>query len=359
MHGEVTVARRPRSGSLGRAIIAGFVALGISTVALVVASGVAGALGEAYRDQGLLFQWMYELTHNPVVELGRQSVFASLALHLFFGIILSIIYAQFFEPRLRQYPGWLAGALFSIGPWLLSIFVFLPASGGGLLGTELRAGPLPLIGNLVLHLLYGAVLGAGYAADRYEPMDDTEDVEVDAALQRAAMGRSESDAARGILIGVIFGGILGAVLGRVLPFSSGEALVGNWAFALGVAGALVGGAVGALIGSMTGLTAPEAEAVEGLPSMGQPISAALLPIGVIMVVAGLIVTIGSALLLVSGDISRSHEPPIWGVLNPYYTPAIVLGLAILTVILGGAAALDKWLPRSEDEHTSHSPPAHH
>src|SRR5688572_21910529 len=108
MHGDTVIAERREPGRGGRAIIAGFVALGVSTVTLVVVSGVAGALGEVYRDQNILFRWMYELTHNPVVELGREKVFASLAVHLIFGMIWALLYAFAFEPRLRHLPGWQA-----------------------------------------------------------------------------------------------------------------------------------------------------------------------------------------------------------------------------------------------------------
>ena len=351
MHGDTVVIERCEGGRLGRAIIAGFVALAVSTVSLVIVSGVAGALGEAFRGQGLFFQWMYELTHNPVVELGRGELFAALAVHLFFGMVWALLYALAFEPRLRHYPGWLSGALFSMLPFFLSVVLFLPITGAGFFGTNLQAGPLPLIGNLILHLIYGATLGAGYAADRYVPLDDLEDTEVDMAAQRATMRRAETDAARGILIGALFGGTLGVVSGGVLPFSSAESLVGNWSVALGVGGALVGGAVGALIGSMAGLTTPEAEVIDAPPMAGQPISAALLPLGVIIVVAALIVSIGSLLLTVAGDVHKIHEVDVATTfLNPYYVPAIIAGLGILTAIVGGATVLHLRLPRHRNHH---------
>jgi hypothetical protein len=178
-------------------------------------------------------------------------------------------------------------------------------------------------------------------------MDYTDDGEVDQATQRATMRRAESGAASGILLGATAGGLAGVVLGFILPFSSGEALVGNWSVALGVAGALAGGAVGALIGSMTGLTEPGmAEETPAAPSAGEPISAALLPLGVIAFVATLIVSIGSLLLTVAGnDPHAAREAGRY-----FYLWPIIVGLLILTVIVGGAAALDKLLPRSETDH---------
>ena len=48
---------------------------------------------------------------------------------------------------------------FALLPWLVSLVIFMPLLGGGILGLSLGAGPLPIVGNLVLHALYGAVLG--------------------------------------------------------------------------------------------------------------------------------------------------------------------------------------------------------
>src|SRR5919199_6153187 len=146
MRSLAAVAERRPAGWLARAAIAGFIALGVSTVALVAASAIAGTIGELYRGTSLIADWMYYLTHeNPVVELGQGSLFGSLAVHLVVGMLLAILYALAFEPRLQQYPAWQAGMLFSMLPFFLSVVVFLPLTGGGLFGSELGAGPLPLI----------------------------------------------------------------------------------------------------------------------------------------------------------------------------------------------------------------------
>lgn len=333
MHSQAVMAGRSSSGSLARAVIAGFIALGVSTVSLVIASGIVGSIGEVYRGSNLVVDWMYELTHNPVVELGRGRLFASLAVHLTVGMFLAIIYGMLFEPRLQQYPGWLAGVLFSFLPFFLSVVVFLPLTGGGLFGSALNAGPLPVLGNLILHLIFGATLGAGYSAGA-DQSESAADTAIERAQQSATMGRAENSAARGIVIGVIAGGVGGAVLGAILPSSSIERLIGSWPVAMGVAGALAGGAVGALIGSMAGLTAPGAsDVVEEGPTTGQPIAAALLPLGVVLFVAFLIVSIGSGLLTVG-------DTQVFGK-DDGYNRAILLGLSVLTVICAGAVLFDR------------------
>lgn len=50
--------------------------------------------------------------------------------------------------------------MFSLIPWAFSLVVFLPLVGGGFLGLGLGAGPLPILGNLLLHAVYGVTLGS-------------------------------------------------------------------------------------------------------------------------------------------------------------------------------------------------------
>jgi hypothetical protein len=347
MHSLSITAERLPTGWLARTTIAGFVALAVSTAAFVVASAVAGSLGEIYRGTNLLADWMYELTHNPITELGRASLWASLAIHLTVGMFWAVLYALIFEPRLQQSPPWQSGVMFSMLPFFLSVTVFLPLTGGGLFGSNLEAGPLPLLGNLVLHLIYGATLGAVYGAgaDRAEAFEETE---TEVLHQSEMMGRAEASAALGILIGGVGGGVLGTVLGAILPFSSGEELVGSWPLAMGVLGALAGGAVGALIGSMAGLTEQAVPTLEEPPGDGQPIAAALLPFGVIAFVAVLIVSIGSALLTVGGITHCGHDQSCK---DAGYNQAIIVGLGVLTVVTAGAALIDRMgRGGSEDSH---------
>jgi hypothetical protein len=327
----LTSARRP-SFSIARAVVAGFIALGVSTILLVTVSGLAGSLGEVYRDRGTLFEWMYQLTHNSVVELGRDRLFAALAIHLSFGMLWAVIYALFFEPRLRANPGWQAGALFSLLPFFLSVVVFLPLTGAGFFGSNLGAGPLPLLGNLVLHLIYGAVLGAGYSASA-EQTELAADASAEAVVHSQTMTRAESNAAVGIFVGVVVGAIAGILFGYVLPPSQIEKMIGSWPIAMGVAGALAGAAIGALLGSMSGLTDPYATPAVAA-GQGQPVAAALVPLAAIITVAALIISIGSLLLTV-GDTHHFGR-------REGYDQAIVTGLALLAVVSLGATALDRW-----------------
>ncbi len=140
-------------------------------------------------------------------------------IHLGMGISLALIYAMFFDPWLPG-PGWLRGAMFSFIPWLFAITLLGPSlqiasdlfkgeetvaanasvsnpcavqpanpcsvnqlksnpcapkvsnpcgasanpcavtNPGG--GNTSSAGPSPQAMSLIVHLLYGAVLGAAY-----------------------------------------------------------------------------------------------------------------------------------------------------------------------------------------------------
>src|SRR6185369_12180348 len=129
------------------------------------------------------------------------------------GLLWAVLYGLVFESRLRG-SSWERGALFAGIPWLFSLAVFLPLVGGGFLGMSLGAGPLPIIGNLVLHLVYGAVLGSVYGPAGDSVLDDP---------RHAAAGddiwegpNSEVGAARGLMIGLGLGVVAGLLSVAVL-----------------------------------------------------------------------------------------------------------------------------------------------
>jgi hypothetical protein len=114
--------------------------------------------------------------------------------------------------------------------------------GGGILGASLKAGPLPVIGNLILHLFYGAVLGSLYAVGVEEWLDDTDDDRVNAAA-----------AERGAILGGLAGAIAGAIVGWLLGPSMSEL---GGASMITLAGALIGAAGGVAVGSFFGMERP-------------------------------------------------------------------------------------------------------
>ena len=100
----------------------------------------------------------WALVNNPVAERTADGVLLAIGANLAMGLLLALVYARYVEPRLSG-ASWWRGMQFALVPWLLSLIIFLPLMGGGLLGMNIGAGPLPILGNLILHLVYGAVLG--------------------------------------------------------------------------------------------------------------------------------------------------------------------------------------------------------
>ena len=128
------------------------------------------------------------------------------------------------------------------------LLVFLPLLGGGLLGFALGAGPLPVLGNLILHVVYGSVLGALYA-----PGSDSI---VDSPSHRPtgddvwAVPSAERGAARGMLFGLGLGVVFGTI-GALLSSVTGAQGLGLNPLAIVVAIALTGAAFGAMAGSLS------------------------------------------------------------------------------------------------------------
>lgn len=238
---RVLVSRRV--GWISNAIIGGFVATVGTVVGLLVAYAVA--IGLSQTVGGVVGSWFVGLTHNLITQAAQNAIATALILHFSVGLVWAVVYVAYFEPHL-QGPGWRKGMEFSLVPWFLSLAVFFPLIGGGFFGLSLGAGPLPIVGNLVLHLLYGAILGEIYAlGDLRITADDWF-----SARDTAANAGAE----HGVAVGVIAGGVVGAILAffaGVILSASGSVLVPPWLLTL--AGLGVGMFVGSLIGSFLGL----------------------------------------------------------------------------------------------------------
>jgi hypothetical protein len=239
--GQLLVVDRAsvRSSSVVLALLAGFIA----SVAMVLAFAVAfvAALGLSRLPVPVMAGWFNGLTRNQFIDAAAPNLYAATAIFFVGGMIWALLYALVFEPRLRG-PAWKRGVQFGLVPWLVSLLVFMPLVGGGLLGLSLGAGPLPILGNLILHALYGAVLGivwgsAGSVSDHPRRQAYTEDLQA---------GRlSELGAARGLIIGLVVGIILGAIGATLAPLSAMNPL------AMIVAVALSGAAFGGFVGSLS------------------------------------------------------------------------------------------------------------
>jgi len=227
----------PREDWLRAGILAGFLGTFAMTVVLVLAYGLASGVGSAQGNA--LQRWFWALGHNPVVERAVDSEVLAIGADLAMGLLLALVYARYVEPRLHG-PNWWRGMQFALIPWLLSLVVFLPLTGGGLLGMNIGAGPLPILGNLILHLVYGAVLGVSYAEATEDWLDDTD-------VDRGNAASAEQGAAVGLVAGLV----PGLIIGWLTAPAFGD-LVGRTATAIGMA--FIGAAIGLAIGSFVGMS---------------------------------------------------------------------------------------------------------
>lgn len=249
------VAHRPRAGWLPRAVVSGFTASIVMSMTFFVAYGIARIATNLElaprRGAATLHEWIVALTNNQVLDLATTSLYAAGTVHLVVSVLWAMLYAYYFEPRLFG-AGWLRGVIFSTIPWVLSLLVFLPVVGGGFFGAAIGAGPLPAIGNLILHLAYGATLGTIYGplgdipADEFPRRGTIDEPQVVAQYELAA--------AKGILFGAVIGAVLGAVGSAN---SSLQMMLGLPGLALLPVTVVLGASFGVLVGSIAGLSSEQ------------------------------------------------------------------------------------------------------
>ncbi len=176
--------------------------------------------------------WAQRLTDNTLTVVAKNSPFTSITLHFMAGLLLAIGYGAFFHDQVKG-PAWQKGLVYSMGPFLISVLIFFPMVGAGVLGFQLGAGPLPLMGNMLLHAAYGLTLGVSYGF-----LTEMDSRVVESSASKAAFGLTA-----------------GAMLGFVAAFM----LAGGWHAPVGInpawiqmSGALVGSALGCLIGVVSG-----------------------------------------------------------------------------------------------------------
>src|SRR5437763_10198792 len=207
------------SGAVGNvfvlALLAGFVASVAMVLAFAAAFVAAVILGQL--PVPLLSTWFRGLTSNELINIAQPNLYTATAIFFVGGLIWALLYGLIFERRLSG-PAWQRGVMFAMVPWLFSLLVFMPIVGGGFLGIGLGAGPLPILGNLILHAVYGAVLGAVYGSaesvfDRPLHRGQSEDL--------LAGRTAELGAARGLGVGLVLGLGLGVVGAALVPQFTG------------------------------------------------------------------------------------------------------------------------------------------
>jgi hypothetical protein len=140
---------------LGKGVIAGFVATVVLSV-IMVAKSMTGLM-----PQLNVIAMLTTITGvSPAVGW---------VVHFQIGTILWGALFAWLDPYLPGARHWLKGVVFGIGAWLLMMVLFMPRAGAGFFGMSL--GIVAPIVTLVLHVIYGAVLGGVFGAEKPEAVD--------------------------------------------------------------------------------------------------------------------------------------------------------------------------------------------
>jgi len=237
------------SGTAGNvfvlALLAGFVASVAMVLAFAAAFVAAVILGQL--PVPFVAAWFRGLTSNALIDTAQPNLYTATAIFFVGGLIWALLYGLVFERRFSG-PAWKRGVTFAMVPWLFSLLVFMPLVGGGFLGVGLGAGPLPIVGNLILHVVYGAVLGIVWgSAESFldEPLLSAPGEDLQASRI------SELGAARGLGIGLALGVIVGVVGAMLVPQATGAQGLGMNPLAMIVAVGLTGAAFGGFVGSLS------------------------------------------------------------------------------------------------------------
>lgn len=247
--------RQPQRDAEGRVqdwlavgVLSGFVATAVMTVTFLFGYGFAAVFASSAPDAGFLATWFDALINNPLTRATQSNLPAAIALHFVAGIVWAVVYTGLVEPRLHG-PGWRRGLIFAVVPWLFSLFVFLPVVGGGFLGLAIDAGPLPIIGNLILHAAYGVTLGEVTVAEGLMSEGDR----VRDPAEPAALSHVQRMIALAVVPGLLIGAVVGLLTAPVVAPGFAPASVA-------VVGAVVGCVTGVLLGSFSWTTSGPEEA---------------------------------------------------------------------------------------------------
>lgn len=131
------------------------------------ASGYVMALG-AYWLEGVFGIPRLDFGHTGIKYVGGEKPGAwlvGIVFHLVDSVLLALLYAAFLSPKLHPATipsGMVAGAAFGVALWLiLAMLIVMPLMGSGPFASRTGSWK-PAAASLVLHLVYGMILGGIY-----------------------------------------------------------------------------------------------------------------------------------------------------------------------------------------------------
>lgn len=133
----------------------------------MVAGFVATVVLSALMVMKAMMGLMPEL--NPVkmiADMLGAPPAAGWAMHFMIGTVLWGTLFAWLSPSLPGENHWLKGIVFAVGAWFVMMIAMMPMAGAGLFGSHL--GMMAPVMTLMLHVIFGFVLGAVYALERPE-----------------------------------------------------------------------------------------------------------------------------------------------------------------------------------------------
>jgi len=123
---------------------------------------IAGLVGTGVMTMMMLMAPMMGMPKMNIGEMlaGFMGMPATLGwiAHFIIDTLLAVIYANVFLNRLPGTP-WIKGMLFSLIPWFVAQVVMSPMMGAGFFASNTPAPVMMVMGSLIGHLVYGAVIG--------------------------------------------------------------------------------------------------------------------------------------------------------------------------------------------------------
>lgn len=141
--------------NVGKGMIAGFAATVVLSVIMVMKSAI-GLMPEL-DVIGMLTQMVN--ASSPIVGW---------VIHFVIGTVVWGALFAWLDPSVPGQGHWLKGVVFGIAAWVLMMVVVMPMAGAGFFGMNL--GMMAPVMTLVLHIIFGAVLGGIYGLERPSDM---------------------------------------------------------------------------------------------------------------------------------------------------------------------------------------------
>ncbi len=107
---------------------------------------------------------------NVIAMLAKQMGTGPLmgwVAHFMIGVVgYGIVYGLIFS-KLPLGAHAVRGMALGVVGWLIMMVVLMPMMGGGLFGTQMPSGMMVPVATLILHLIFGAVLGVVFSRSAY------------------------------------------------------------------------------------------------------------------------------------------------------------------------------------------------